>query len=378
MQGSETTNPISHFCAERTIAVLGSLVSKAPISFDSAAGIVSVNTQARRLGCLTFLVCKVAGGRRVESLLLAPSREEIATLNENLRSNGHISGQLTKNASSIEHYLDAAIQLRLLTKQGAILALTNRGQFLTDIIRPNGVTPYPFAASANVFFFETILRADFFGIVAALRPLLGGPRSLSEVQEFYSQELLTVLARVGRSSVDSRLRRIAQDRIIAIRNWRKPESYAEHLVPAKLNWLLDLGIIEARSNQQYQINSRHHGSVTHATELVVPSEADLVGVVLNYGIALHVGDGAIDQNACALLNSAFAQIAQGKMLVKARCSEFVLFLLCFHANALQRQSTAKTPLFALPSIDCDDRTYRFTMASRSTQSFVICTQKGAP
>src|SRR5688572_20297293 len=126
MRRSKPHEPLGTIGTVCVTNVFGSLISNAPIRFDHVAGIVSVNTQARRLGCLTFLAGKVAKGRKIESLLLSMPAQEIAALNDNFRLNGHLSGQLTNKASSIEHYLDAAIQLHLLAKQGAIFALTNR------------------------------------------------------------------------------------------------------------------------------------------------------------------------------------------------------------------------------------------------------------
>lgn len=254
--------------------VFGNLTSNAPIQFDHVAGIVSVNTQARRLGCLTFLTGKVAKGSKIESLLLSMPAQEIAVLNENLRLNGYLSGQLTNKASSVEHYLDAAIQLHLLAKQGAIFALTNRGRFLMDVVLPNSVEPYPLSNAAKIYFLDSVLRADFFGIVALLGLLLRGVNSLSALQANYRDALLVVLDRIARSSLDSRLRRIAQDKTISIRNWRKPESYAEHLVPAQVNWLIDLDVIETPINQRYTISAPHRSWLEDALKNVVPSEAE--------------------------------------------------------------------------------------------------------
>jgi hypothetical protein len=376
MPRSELHEPLGTIGAACVTNVFGSLTSNAPIRFDHVAGIVSVNTQARRLGCLTFLAGKVAKGRKIESLLLSMPAQEIAALNDNLRLNGHMSGQLTNKASSIEHYLDAAIQLHLLAKQGAIFALTNRGRFLTDVVLPNSVEPYPLPDAAKIYFLDSVLRADFFGIVALLGLLLRDVDSLSALQENYRDELLAVLDRIARSSLDSRLRRIAQDRAISIRNWRKPESYAEHLVPAQVNWLIDLDVIEPPTNQRYMISAPHRPWLEDAVKNVVPSEADLVSYVLSYARIISSNDAGSNADICAILDGAFNRIAPRGALVKVRCADLLLYLLCFHSRALLKYAMDGTKLFSESVVNCDGRSYRFTLASRSTQSFVVCTQKG--
>ena len=60
------TNPVYRpaCVSQKQIAELfGGLVSTSPVWSDSASGVMSVNTQARRLGCLAFLIGKIGQGR---------------------------------------------------------------------------------------------------------------------------------------------------------------------------------------------------------------------------------------------------------------------------------------------------------------------------
>ena len=361
--------------ASTTAVLFGGLVSNAPIWLEKHAGIISVNTQARRLGCLIFLQGEVASGRKIESLLLSMPASAIAGLNENIRENGYNSGQLSKD-SSVGHYLETAIQLRLLAKQGAVFSLTNKGRFLTDVIQPNCAKPYPLADSVQIFFLDLLLRTDFLGVMTVLRLLLSDVNTLTELQEKYREELLHHLDRVVRNTIDSRLRRVAQDRLLTIRSWRKPESYAEHLVPAKLNWLIDLGIVCPNSRQRYQVTAKHRQWIENAAGITVPTEADLVAFTMRYALTFCQVARIPSADACFLLNSAFAQLATGTTLMKVRCADLLMYLLCFHANALLEHNATSMPLFPGPTVECAGKTYRFTLGSRPTQSYVVCTQKG--
>src|SRR6266571_947443 len=68
--------------------VFGSFVTQSPIRFDANAGVISVNTQARRLGCFVYLIGQIADHKNIESLLLSLPSEGLAMLKENLVANG--------------------------------------------------------------------------------------------------------------------------------------------------------------------------------------------------------------------------------------------------------------------------------------------------
>ena len=355
----------------------GDLISKSPFWVGTDAGVVSVNTQARRLGCLTYLTGKVARGRKVESLLFALSKEEIADLKQNIRDGGGGSGELTQKQSSVEHYLDTAIQLRLLAKQGSVLNLTGKGQFLIDIVRPHAEKPYPLSEEAKIFFQNLLLRADYFGLAAVISCLLRGSRKLVEIQKEYKAELLRLLQGAVRSSSDSRLHRMAQDRMLAIRNWTKPESYAEHLVSAKVNWFIDLGIINGhRTSSEVEIAPAHRAWLADLASTTIPTEAQLIAHTLNY--AKVIAQSLISQNQqqseCDLLQSLFTRFAPRGNLQKVRCGDAVLFFMCFHSETIFQRVAAEQKLFSNFRVECGSQIYHIHTASRATQAFIVRNQ----
>src|SRR5689334_18182974 len=121
--------------------LFGEVVSRSPLWFNAGTGVLSVNTQARRLGCLLFLLGQVSRGRKLHSVLLRQAPDELKALAHNLEVNEYASGQLTAKASSIQHYLDAAHELHLLAKQGAMYTLTSRGQMIADVAASTSVNP---------------------------------------------------------------------------------------------------------------------------------------------------------------------------------------------------------------------------------------------
>jgi hypothetical protein len=353
--------------------VFGSFVTQSPIRFNTNAGVISVNTQARRLGCFIYLIGQIADHKNIESLLLSLPSNGLAMLKENLVANGLRSGYLTGKQSSIKHYLDAAIELHLLVRQGAVLRLTSRGRFLVDAIRPNFESPYPMDAAAKIFFFYTILESDYFGITAVIRSLLTGKRRVATIQREHRDQLLGVLCEVIERSRDSRFNRVIQDRILSIRNWKKPESYAEHLVSAKLNWLADLGVLEGvpLSTAEVLVSKPHEAWAINLMSPSVPTDAQLLGYTLSYGAVMNVRSPSENSDLCAALDMAFDRLAGSSPLKKIRTIDFLLVLLCFYSDLLMSLTEKARELVVAKTIRCRERSYETHLASRSTQSFII-------
>ena len=323
---------------------------------------------------MIFLVGQVIHGRRTLPLLLSLPQSERQDLECNLKSNGCVNGRLTERPSSIEHYLSAAVELRLLSRQGSIFSPTSRAQFLADAVRPNWKQPYPLSDPATVFFLNLILKSDYCGFLALARALSEGTPSLTELQRGHQTQLFGIFDEVKRSRGESRLQRAARDREMAIRNWKKPVSYSEHLVSAKLNWMLDLGIARLMESRRdaFAIADVHREWVRECIATVPPTDADIASFTHKFAIS-KVSGVAISDTAgvCPPLESAFLSLARTGVLQKIRGEDMVLFLLCFHSLELQQWMLAGLRLFSESSIKCGLISYKLNSASRPTQSFVV-------
>ncbi len=349
-------------------------VSQSPLWFDSNSGVLSVNTQSRRLGCIIYILGQVARGRKVESLLLSPSTEELAELKKNINSNGFDSGQLTSKASSVKHYLDIAIALHFLVRQGSVFNLTGRGLYLLQAVRPDAAHPYPLTGPSKTFFFHSLLATDYFGLSTIARLLLNGNRRPISIQREYQKELLYVLGGAASSSTSTRLASLAKDRMISIRNWKRPESYAEHLVSAKLHWLADLGILESvpSANTNLAAKKEHRDWLEDLTNTTTPTDSHLLAFTLNYCSTIQKREMFLTaDNICSALDEAFEWLVREPTLAKIRCSDFLLFLLCFHTPLLLCLVKNKQKLIQATTVECHHHRYQIHFASRPTQSFII-------
>lgn len=360
--------------AESAAEFFEGLVSQSPLWFDSNCGVVSVNTQSRRLGCIIYILGQVAHGRKIEPLLFSPSTQELDELKKNITGNGFYSGYLTSKASSVKHYLDTAIAFHFLVRQGSVFNLTGRGLFLLQAVRPDIAHPYPLTGPSKTFFFHSLLATDYFGLSAIARLLLDGNRSPISIQREYQTQLFQVLDDASSNSTNTRLTRLAKDRMISIRNWKNPKSYSEHLVSAKLNWLADLGILESvpSDNPNLAPKKEHRDWLEDLTNTTTPTASHLLAFTLNYCSKIQKKEMfSTAEDICLALNKAFERLVRESALAKIRCGDFLLFLLCFHAPLLLCLVKKKQKLFPTTTVECDHHRYQVHFASRPTQSFII-------
>jgi len=360
--------------ASSVALVFGGNLSSASMVASSSGGVVSVNTQARRLGCLVYLLGLVSRGRKIESLLLSLSVSEVASLKHNINANGYTSGHLTATTSSVRHYVDAALAFHLLVQQGAVFDLSVRSRFLLDAIKPDSRQPYPLHPETKVFFLHTLLGFDYFGIAAIIRSLLSGASKMSEIQREHQSELLQLLETVSRTSTNTRLQRSMRDRVISIRNWKKPESYCEHLIAAKLNWLADLGILNAppSSTSGISLTSGHQDWLSDWAAATEPTEVNLLTLLLRYAqVAVPRTNSQKDTTLCSALQLSFDRLSNPGKLAKIRLPDFILFLVCFQPHFLAQLVTEAKSLFLESVVNCGSAVYKIHSASRSTQSYIV-------
>jgi hypothetical protein len=335
---------------------------------------LSVNTQARRLGCLIYLVGLVASGRKVRSLLMAPSSSEVADLRRHIQEQGFTSGFLTRAKSSFRHYADAAVKLNLLVQQGDVFEVTTRGRFLAAAIKPDWRRPYPLAPEIKVFFLHVILTSDYLGTAAILRSLLQDGMTSSHIKRDHQAQLESLLNALSRMTSDTPLYGPARDRLLSLRDWKNPASYCEHLVSAKLNWLMDLGIVTVppSSTVPLSVTEEHRPWLENWIATVAPNDAHLLALLLSYAqIVVPTAAPASSNPLLSTLETAFARLAPAGSLAKLRFTDFVLFLVCFHPQIVTQRIRNRETLFPESRFSCGNATYTVQSAARSTQSYVL-------
>ena len=352
-------------------AILGNLAIGDRMADNDAPFFVSVNTQARRLGCLLYLLGEIGAGRGLEALLMTPSLNNLLSLRENIRAEGLMSGELTSSKSSIRHYLELGFQFKLMVAQGALYNLTSSGALLAKY--SNGVNPYPLGDESRLLLWHAILSSDYFGMQALVQALLQGAQRVSTICDVFPSILIERLQRVSVSKGNDRLSRAARDKSLVVMSWKKPRVYAEHLVSARINWLIDLGIVRriGDATGELTIDAMHLAWCREFTCDIGSEIASIAAWVLNYALScearmLKVG-GCLD----VALKDAFDLLDRRGGLCKVRVSDLIRFLICCRPSSVI--DAVREGRHLMPdTFAAGGWSYAVHAATRATQAYVTC------
>lgn len=208
-----------------------------------------INTKSRRLAYLTVILLILDHSSLSAPLLLKKltiwSLEHHADLLHYHVPTGEITST-QKNSSSI-HYLDLAAKLKLIVPLSGIYQITRTGSVLFALIKSYEQKPNPFFLNAaeKIFYIYCLLQADADILLTLVDNLLTQQElTLGSLQQIFQENFLERLNTKLRSVQNEVLRMQIRDRQLKIKQWRHVKRYVEHIVPPRLNWLLDLGFLE--------------------------------------------------------------------------------------------------------------------------------------
>ena len=154
----------------------------------------------------------------------------------------------TRRNSAGMRYLQLAIKTGLVTPMAGMYRTTRIGLVLSALVGHYGVKTNPFylTPAENLFHTYWILDKDADLFLTILGHIAReADVNLSQLQRAFQSDLLARLGQKISVCQDEALRReLLERRLKVSEGWRKPERYAEHLVPPRLNWALDLDLLE--------------------------------------------------------------------------------------------------------------------------------------
>jgi len=215
------------------------------------------NTKTRRLAYLTAILSLLRREGLSEGLLLKRllqwSQERQPDLQNYWVQTGEITS--TRRNSAGARYLSLATKGELIAQIAGMYRATRLGLVLFALTRHYGVRSNPFFLSPaeKIFYTYWILTSDADIFLTVLERVARQPGiSLAQLQQMFQSDFLARLELKSSSCKDEMLRRQLFERRTRVADeWRKPHRYAEHLVPPRVNWMLDLDFLEPG-------NFRHH------------------------------------------------------------------------------------------------------------------------
>lgn len=215
----------------------------------------ATHTKTRRLAYITAMVTMLGRSSLPERLLLAKMLRWSQEHQENLANYWVQTGAITstRRNSAGARYLDLARRLGIVASISGECRLTRIGLTLFALTgKSDTANPFFLTSVERLFYSYLLLREDADVLLTLLHGLHERPgSSLASLQKSYQQDFTGRLALKGRVVEDEQLKQQLLERRLEIETgWKNPEKYAEHIVPPRLNWLLDLGVLDAVSFQR--------------------------------------------------------------------------------------------------------------------------------
>lgn len=224
--------------------------------------ILSINTKVRRLGYLKLLVsffekrnlCPISKFQRVFEHYCG-SFDHL--LDQRSESKGIIVE--TKTGYSAKPYIELGVSLGIIRKDALSYRLGKIGKtyaILKNIIDGNGQNVFDLTDFDVFFFLERLLSTDFWYLSVILKYIFEKRTVLiKDMRSDFKELLLKDIIYLINSASEQNPSKVLPLKIIErrIMSWAKPEVYMEHVVTPRINWLLDLGLLELTTNQCFKL-----------------------------------------------------------------------------------------------------------------------------
>lgn len=219
---------------------------------DKLVPIVSTNTKIRRLGYFKVLSLFLEERKKVPENSINKRFEDFCSnfqelLGENKFKKGLISQ--SKSGISAKPYIDIAYDFGFLNKINNIVSAGKSFKVYQEL-RDN------FGNSANIFklnefdkvyFLEVVLRNDYFYFSNLMRIFfLFEKLSYNQIIKLFKDQLIESLKYYKECDAiwDRKMINGVDEILKRIMRWEKAEIYLEHIIQPRINWMLDLEIVE--------------------------------------------------------------------------------------------------------------------------------------
>ena len=216
--------------------------------------IVVSNSLVRRLRYLSQILQFIGTRPLNEDILVAKLEGWSNTHANSLESYKYNTGTihtLEKKGMTLlaTNYLDLAVKFGLLSKISNVYQLTRTGRVLLSLLndKPNkALNAFCLNPDERIFYIYQILQkdADILLTIVYMLQSVENP-SLKNLQENFQQAFLNRLkAKISTSSQEYITNQLHDRQIEIMTEWKNPAGYAAYIIPPRLHWLLDLGLLD--------------------------------------------------------------------------------------------------------------------------------------
>lgn len=231
--------------------------------------IIQSNTKTRRLGYLKLIVELFESSNYFPITYLSKRIETdsmlyIHALQEYGNNIGDDKGLIKKtdSGSSAKPYIELLEQLNLLTQVNSSYILTKQSKiyfqlnrFLKqekDIVATN---IFQLNLLDKLFFFRQILISDplYIWVIIDIIFIAQQPIGTMSIKKLFVDYIKNELDLNQNYSNNNATKRKIMDLKARISSWQKPLTYLEHIVEPRINWLVDLGILELKTESKEKL-----------------------------------------------------------------------------------------------------------------------------
>jgi len=163
------------------------------------------------------------------------------------------SKKITKTVSnSFKNYIEAAKQFKFIDEQFDQLYPSRTGSVLRLISENNDASvnnSYELTIYEKIFFLHSLFKKDADYLLTVYYLLRKFPNRelgfyLNKFQDSYRKRLEYKM-----SVVETNQKDLVKDALLLVNNWRSPKRYSEDIVPPRINWMIDLNLVNDKGNQ---------------------------------------------------------------------------------------------------------------------------------
>ena len=225
--------------------------------------IIVPSSLVRRLRYLSQIVRFVGERPLNKDVLVDKLRDWSNTHTNNLENYKYNTGaihSLKKKGMNLlgTNYLDLAVKFGLLSKISNVYQLTRIGRVLLSLLndKPNkDSNSFSLDRDERIFYIYQILQQDADTLLTVVNMLQSSaPPNYKNLQKEFQKTFLDRLQAKKLIGSQEHITNQLHDRQIEVMTeWKKPESYAAYIVPPRLHWLLDLGLLDSIKGKKYII-----------------------------------------------------------------------------------------------------------------------------
>ena len=189
------------------------------------------------------------------------------------------TGEITKkniNSQSFTNYFEALIRFDLINEQAGLVLLSKNGAVLYEALKllkeSNSDDKYSISDVESFFYLNCIINKDFDLFVTVLMQLSNDPKMPISFYQLNFKAVYLEWLDSKRKLVQTQSDKVEINDVISrVTEWKSPKRYSEDIIPPRINWMADIGLIMVGSNNVFSLTNTGRALVRES-QLFVNSE----------------------------------------------------------------------------------------------------------